>query len=64
MPVKSMRARPQITAISTERNTLSQLVWNRCDTSCQLSSLAQLARNQAKLSVTGRLPNAHGRCST
>src|SRR6516162_3165593 len=27
MPVRSIRARPQITAISTERNTLSQLVW-------------------------------------
>ena len=64
MPVKSMRARPQSTAISTEGNTLSQLVLKLRETSCQDSSFAQEARNHAKLAVSGRLPSAQGRCST
>jgi len=44
MPLKSIWARPQQTAISTERNTASQLVLNICAVSFQLNFLAQTLR--------------------
>jgi hypothetical protein len=57
-------AKPHCTNHSTERYTASQLVWNTCAVSRQLSRRAQRAKHPFIARVTGRLPSLHGIGST
>src|ERR1019366_5626908 len=64
MPSRLRCSRPQRTACSTQRKTVSQLERNRRAHSIQESTRAQLEMNHTNAWVACVLPDAHGTSST